>query len=135
MAYENLTTYTEVDPNSRITISATRSNFVGLQRDEDAYVYSDKGVNYFSGDFEHLIDIYLDSTSDGSTIVYWALENVVDDWAGMQAGGGDALDIMFWTGAASEMRLYLHETVAGTTYADYYQIALDTLYYLTIKRD
>ena len=47
MAVEDFTTYTEVDPNSRITVSSTKVTWASVQRDEDAYVYKDKGVNYF----------------------------------------------------------------------------------------
>ena len=59
MAIENFTTYTEVDPNNKLTVTSTKITAVDLDRDEDAYVYKDFGANNFSRldvDFEWRIE-------------------------------------------------------------------------------
>jgi hypothetical protein len=47
----DLTAFTEVDPNSRIVVDSIRSEFTGLTRNEDAYVYKDYGIDNYD-DFE-----------------------------------------------------------------------------------
>jgi len=48
---QDLTSYTEVDPNSRIAVTANRVTATNLTRNEDAYVYKDMGIDYFAGSF------------------------------------------------------------------------------------
>jgi hypothetical protein len=134
MATEDLTTYTEVDPNSRITRTATRSTYAALQRDEDAYVYKDKGAAHFSGDFEHLIAVYLDETTQGGLVGIWGLANLVDDTGGIRTASGDEL-IAFLFDSGGVRYIFLQEVLAGTAYTDLHTISLDTSYYLKIKRD
>ncbi|MFX0084272.1 MAG: hypothetical protein ACFFAU_01260 [Candidatus Hodarchaeota archaeon] len=61
MAYENLTTYTEVDPNTKWSQTTTRSSFTQVQGDDTGYVYKDYGADYFT-DFEHFFDVRIDNT-------------------------------------------------------------------------
>lgn len=70
MVYEDFTTYTEVDPNTRLTQIAARSSYTGLKRgDGDTYLYKDYGAGYFglseTIEFTHEITD-LDSTSSSS---------------------------------------------------------------------
>jgi len=46
MDTEDLTTYTEVDPNGHIDATAARCTMTGIGHDEDAYRYRDKGVDH-----------------------------------------------------------------------------------------
>ena len=94
MVYEDFTAFTEVDPNSRFVATASRITFTGLQRDETAYVYKDKGVDFFDGDFEHQFNVHITAGSGASPNALnevWALGNVLDDRKGIQDGGGDLL--------------------------------------------
>jgi len=134
MAVENLTTYTEVDPNSRITKTATRSSYAGLTQNEDAYIYKDKGVGHFNGDFEHLIDVYLDASDEFGIVVVWGLANLVDDLGGIALASGDELSVYFFYNGADRI-LRLRELVGGISYITNYIVSLDTPYYLKIKRD
>lgn len=135
MATEDLTTYTEVDPNSHITVITTRSTFANLDRNEDAYVYDDKGVGHFDGDYEHLIDVYLDSSDVDAHVIVWGLANLVDDARGIDDAGGDEHLVRF-TRSHAGYWLRMDEMYAGTEYAgSAYGISLDTTYYLKIKRD
>lgn len=80
MATEDFTAYTEVDPNSRITVTSSRVTWASLPRNEDAYVYADKGVGHFAGDFEHLLTIRDEMSGDATGLVaFYVLANAVDD--------------------------------------------------------
>lgn len=74
---ENLTTYTEVDPNGHISVSASRVTLNDLDRDENAYLRKDFGAGYFNK-----IDIsfafYLASTSYGACLANVCLSNSDD---------------------------------------------------------
>jgi hypothetical protein len=74
---ENLTTYTEVDPNGHISVSASRVTLAGLTRDESARLYKDFGAGHFNK-----IDIsfafYLSSTSQNDCMVTTGLSNTSD---------------------------------------------------------
>jgi len=68
--YEDLLTFTEVDPNSDITITKYVCTFDTMQRGVAAYVYKDYGVGYF-GDFEIEFEaIATVQQSNVSTIVF-----------------------------------------------------------------
>lgn len=134
MATENFTTYTEVDPNSHITVtSAAQINFAGLAKNEDAYCYSDKGVAHFSGDFEHLAEIQMTSDvgTDG-TGGFITLSNIVDDIQGIKTASGDALYCRWEEGGAT---LYVWEDIAGTSYFSSYAGSYATPYYIKFERD
>ena len=50
-AYENFTTYTEVDEDGDITITSSKIDWVTMRRDAETYVWKDFSGDYF-GDFE-----------------------------------------------------------------------------------
>jgi hypothetical protein len=123
---EDLTTYTEVDPNSRITVTSARSTFTGLTRNEDAYVYKDFGAFYF-GDFEIYADVRLNSGSENDSLVgIIGLSNTVNDWDDWGAG----LSVHFMK-AGGNNYLVLFE-IGGSN--DFYVISGDTTYYVTFER-
>jgi len=135
MAKENFTTYEETDPNTRITKTTDRVSYVNLSRAEDAYVYKDKGVDHFDGDFEHLITIYNDASTYKSVVAIWALANLVDDFAGISAANGDELAVVQQV-YENSVRINFREYIEGAFYNTTWTGAnLDTPYYLRIKRD
>jgi hypothetical protein len=74
---DNLLTYTEVDPNSDITLTADKAEFDTMQQVANSYVYKDFGVDYF-GDFE--VDFEAEITySDASVpqVVLCAFSNTI----------------------------------------------------------
>lgn len=134
MAAENFTTYTEVDPNSHITVtSAARIDFAGLAKNEDAWCSSDKGVGHFASDFEHLAEIQMTSSAgtDG-TAGFITLSNILDDIQGIKTASGDALYCRWEEGGAT---LYVWEDIAGTSYFSSYVGSYATPYYIKFKRD
>ena len=79
MAIENFTTYTEVDPNAHIGVAAAKLDIDGMTRDEEAYVYDDKGAAHFGATFEHDFDVTPQAITNSPIAVCWAVSNVVDD--------------------------------------------------------
>lgn len=54
---QDLTTYSIYpDPLVYTTVTSARATIASLPRNVDEYVYADKGVNHFDGDFEHLLE-------------------------------------------------------------------------------
>ena len=136
---EDFTLYTEVDPNSRLSVTANRVAASGLQGNEDAYVYSDKGIDYFGEDFRAQFTVLVNATpANGSCTIFFGLANLIDDVNGIVAASGDELFVTVRKVAAPAplLRLYLDEVNAGTWYqSNYYGIGYNTPYYLKVVRD
>jgi hypothetical protein len=133
MGLENFTTYTEVDPGGNFTVTAPKIVTTLLPRDVDAYVYDDKGVGHFDGNFDHLVDSKVVSGPTNYTMHFWHLANVVDDWWGQFAGNKDFLGL-YWVTTASSIRLI--ECDGGTLYTDSsLALSFNTYYYFIISRD
>lgn len=130
MAVENFTTYTETDPNSKITVAATKVTFANMSEDADIHVYKDKGEGFFSGDFT--INLTVSRTTDqGGDVVLCTLANLVDDALAIKGVSGDYLGILM---EAMDLRLY--EVDGGSSHSSStYNITKDTVYYLTFSRD
>ena len=134
MATEDFTTYTEVDPNTHITKTASKITWAGLSAVEDAYVYKDFGVNYFNGDFTHLITAKLTAATADGRAYLWALTNAVNDMKGIEDAGDSYLAIFLY-GTGSAYNLYIEECNSGSIGQDSSVILLNTIYYLKIVRD
>jgi hypothetical protein len=137
MATENFIGYTETDPDTVITVAASKVSWVQLERNSDAYVYDDKGAAHFGGDFDHKLDVQITTgIADGGAGGFWALTNSVNDWAGLVTASADGLRVYWYRGAGPVYYIGLTELDAGTEYEDSWNGAsLDTTYYLRIKRD
>jgi len=132
MAVEDFTTYTEVDPNDHITVTASKVTWTNLNRDEDAYVYKDMGVDHFDGDFEHLLEMQLDSTGGSYNIpaLVWGVSNDIDDIESWTSG---LLCRQALNANDPTERCAIDEKEGGVS--DQVSIAASTPYYLKIKRD
>lgn len=140
---ENFTSFTEVDPNSKITKTASTITVAALSRNEDAYVYKDFDVDYFLGNFE--IDFALNVGSYGglgSGVGYLiAMSNAVEElrwlylnratehfWyvyiASALGGGNVQIGIQFYNGGDPPVN-----DLTG------YILSQGTDYYVTVKRD
>jgi hypothetical protein len=75
---EDLTTYTEVDPNGRYTVTRHKVDMAALTRNEAASVYTDKGAGNIAT-FEHQGDFIVTADADLADAVFWGVSNVVDD--------------------------------------------------------
>jgi|APSaa5957512535_1039671.scaffolds.fasta_scaffold28984_2 hypothetical protein len=131
MALENFTTYTEADPNNKITITSTKVDVAALVNSDNAWVVDDKGAGNFDGDFEHLFELYT-SSSGGNEPGHWAMANAVNDRDGLKGGSED----YFYAWSYRGSQIGLDEYDNGTNYQDFWGSASgSTLYYMTVERD
>jgi hypothetical protein len=138
MAVFDLNTFTEVDPNNHLSISANYTgNFVGLDRDEDAYFYYAPGVNLYSGPFKFHFRIYIVKTSSfiNSYCFPFTLSNVLDD-AYYLSQNEDFIGVkLYYDSGASDILLSTFECYDGTTNASgTYTLADTTIYYCELER-
>lgn len=127
MAYEDPTTYIEVDPNSHIEETITRVTATTLARNESAYLYKDFGSDYF-GNFTHFFQGRLSSVSDpNSVLILWGLSNTVANTQGWGTGL-----FVFFLYDSGQYKLYIQEV--GQSPQGAYVISLNTTYYFTLKR-
>ncbi len=122
--------YTEVDASTRLTVTATKITAVDCDRDIDAYVYKDFGVDYFNA-----LNTYFEVYQSSATLLYGDIANIgfsntvnaVDAWESTSISAQ-------WNRAASVpyYRFYLVRGAQAAT--DYYIAAQDTLYYCTMSR-
>jgi len=130
---EDFTGYTEVDTGAVLTVTSDTVAFSSMARDNSAYVYDDKGVGHFDGDFEHLLDTICSSVTDVAWYCVWMVSNdassyanhVTNDYdlhAARWKGDTRAFSIIEWNGASAT-------TDTSTT------LSTGTRYYLKVKRD
>ncbi len=136
MAIEDFGTYTEVDPNSRVTVATRRVTHTALDRNETAYVYKDKGAAFFSGDFVQLITVFMTALSNGSVVFAWGVANTLNDFRTIKDASGNWLGIsLVGTGAGVVPTIVLGENDGGSVFTDSFPGSLATPYYLKIVRD
>jgi len=129
---EDFTTYTEIDPENGVTVTPLEVSFSGVNfRGTDTYVYSDKGINHFDGDFEHLLTAQISSIGTYALPIVWMLANTVDNKRGMLDSNEDFLLLEFY-----QTQLRIQECVNGIEYEDVWTAAsVGTTYYVKLVRD
>ncbi len=138
-AYENFATYTVVESDpAHITVSTITVNFTDIPRNGDEYVYKDFGAAYFSGDFQHDIDVTVSAGTNGTNgLVYlWALGTHYDDAkAILDSTTKDEIGLIYYGGGGSPV-FALKEINNGsiTTSALTPGFTYGTPYYIRIKR-
>jgi hypothetical protein len=141
---ENYTTYTEVDPSSILAILSATSVELNASTtlNQNAYIYKDLGVNYFSGNFEHTFahNLRVKNTGHWEVCFPWQLKNVIENtfitfnspWTSMFG------HMQYFHPTVDDQMNDVFEVVAGVgTYADAWSTNSKTgiLYYFTITRD
>ncbi len=125
---ENLSTYTEVDPNNKLTVTALKALAAQADRDENVYLYKDKDANFFDAldiDFE----IYIASTSDIGGQGGMAISNTVSTIKGF------AVTDVSVIARKDDVTVYVIGLYRGYLVAtDSYTCAANTLYYCTLSR-
>jgi len=130
MAEEDLTTYTESDPSSRLKVYSDSITVTNARRKENYYVVKDFGADYFNGlDIDFQLH-YLSTSSVGSLLGALGLSSTLN----YQASWGETTSIFICTVATTastlEMRLYRGYDSA----MDSISISADTTYYCTLSR-
>lgn len=134
MATLDLTTFTETDPNSKITVTSTKADWSALSTTDSARVFYDFGAAFFNGNFEHLWEAYVNSgTTDGTGGYGWALANVNT----LHAADGETVQrINVRLQDEGAARINLQETFGtGQSYQDFDALSYNTLYYCKTIRD
>ena len=129
---EVISAYTEVDPQSKLTLAAARVTWANGNTDT-TYISKDYGANHFTGNFRHTFDFRLSSKTGGNGHMLWALSNYLGD-AYWDRGSSNSLGVFFY-GANGIM---IAECAGGTfasTYPTVFQPEVDTTYYCTVRRD
>ena len=129
---QDLTTYTEVDPSTNITVTAARVTATTLARSTAARVVKDFGADYFSGAFVVDFDVRITAETTGAT----ALLCMLSDTAGTLNSVGAACGMSYYFGGGSDRRLSAVEKAGGVVYTPAWSVAaLSTTYYLRLRRD
>ena len=127
--YEDFTTYTEVDPNSRISVTSSRVAVAAMPRGDVAYVYKDFGAGHFAGNFSIDFDLFSDSGASGSLWSPCMLANVV----GVSASATDRLLVDCYSVGPRLIRIV--ESVGGSLSVDSALLNDDQTYYCRFTRD
>ncbi len=139
MAFEDFTTYTEVDPGDiRIEVTNRRVTWTILRRNVEGYVYKDKGVANYDGNFVFLLTFRVTGGNAGGLARFWALANLVDDATGIRTANGDAIYAPIKRHDQTDQpRISIEEIDGGTVYTSGggFDISDDTDYYIAIERD
>jgi hypothetical protein len=75
MANENLLDYTEVDPNSHLTVTSARCTYAGVHMDEKCYLYDDKGIGGIDDFTGHTFEWDWNQNSDDFRCAIYGITN------------------------------------------------------------
>lgn len=132
MAYEDLTTFTEQDPNNNW--SQTSSRNTGSPRgNETSYVYKDYGASFF-GNYEHDIDIRCTQMFTSRSMMIWGVSDNISNYNGLSKG--QILRFNYDTVKTGTRVIWLEDREAGfnANSNPYYAISLNTTYYIRVSR-
>ena len=132
-ALEDLTTYTESDPDSAITVTSTRSTFTNIQsRAHTSYVYKDYGAAHFT-DFIHRFTVFVSSASTTSMLVPWMMTNTAaQDFK--DAENANVGQVIYLYRDGSNVDYIGIEDEANDNGASWSGFVLNTIYYLEVQR-
>lgn len=129
-ANEDFTTFTEVDGSGVLTVTPSKITGVNVDRDLDAYVSKDKGVdNYNKIDIN--FELFMDSASVDNTETNGAIALTVSAVGDItNFGTSDIVVISREFSGPNTIRLWRGNKVAEDTFT----MSLDTIYYCTLLR-
>jgi len=134
---EDFTTFTEVDPETCITVSADTVDVNDIDQDHDAYVYADKGIGHFGITFEHDVAAKPIGLGRDDRGHFWNVSNTVDDAKALWDDNREALQAFFrcWNASGVDKAIYIFECSAhdsDATSSPFWSVG--TTYYFTIER-
>jgi len=137
--FEDFMTYTELDPENSVTVTPNEIDFAHVNsRGTDTMVYEDMGIDYFSGDFEHLFTAGITSADTYALPTVWMLSNTVDDMYDLALANQGFLEVDFYQHWDGYLCVQLHERTegAGAVYEDVWTgSSAGVTYYFKVKRD
>lgn len=132
---EDFTTYTEQDPNNRLTVSTYAVTASNLTIGESAWLVKDYGNAAFGEQFQHKFRFRFDNV--GVVPVYadvWAVSNVIADGYTWFNNRQQALNAFLYRDTTAT-RIYLRDSEDGSNDQGYVNIALATDYYASVVRN
>lgn len=104
-AVEDFSTYTEVDSNSRITVTSTRASR-SIYQTNTGYVYKDFGADYFD-EFTHQFTTNFNTYANYyQRNTYWAVSDSADSQYGTLLGEDKGLAVLYGYYGASYVWIY-----------------------------
>ena len=133
MPKENFNGYVKYDPNNHINIASSTHVDFNAYRNEDAWLYDDKGIDHF-GDFTHHIDVKFVSSFDLNTVCpFWGLTNIVNDYLDILLANEESIWLYLRKTGTGNYVIKMCESCDGSLYQTPDQaISLGTWYYLKI---
>lgn len=133
MAYENFEDFTEIDPDSELTVDSDTVHIINQNFDADSRVYKDYGVDHFDGDITHkfellVTDIYATTGTEGTGL--WALSNTPGG-EGAFANDDALFRILLWNSGTFKLQIRLHD---GSKQDNSATLSKDIRYYITVTR-
>ena len=132
MATEDFTSYTEVDEDADITVTASKCDVSTMRRDALSYVRFDYGENYFTNFESHVTVGAGAETDDNANVGVWALSNGSNTEEQMSTNGEGIKVYWYYEAASGGLQLYL--TDFDSANEDLSVLAASTPYYLIIRR-
>jgi len=132
--YENWLLYTETDLNSHLNVTQNHLDFKAY-RNEDCYLYYDKGINHFEN-FSHLLDVTKvdHGTQAWGQNIIWLLSNAVNDIKGLRDSNETCIYITVVFDGGNN-RVYLSEAFNNSAYeSNRFYMTEGTEYYLEINK-
>lgn len=133
--YEDLTTYTEVDPSSQLAVTSATATATALSRNTSTYLYKDFGAAYFAGDFSFDFECKIvDFSANYAGCLTMALNNAVQDYQAAYNAAGYVQGV--YVAYSSGCQIFLHELHAGSQYnSGTFGATANTNYYMTFRRN
>jgi hypothetical protein len=97
---EDLTTYTEYDPSSDLTVTSTSVAFDTVARTAEGYVVYDFGASYFD-DWEVQFDFVVSAVTGQTACAFGAFSNTLGDMADIMAANDGYTCNFYWPGGGS----------------------------------
>jgi len=131
LAYEDYTTYDEVDPDSDITVAASQLTITSIPKVVVAHLTDDKGVNHF-GDFEHLVNIKPITFDNSSGVIVWGISDTYFTLSAMRTAD-EGINVLVFQSTPGVKSINLEDSTNDNT-DGFEEWVNDTFYYLTINR-
>jgi hypothetical protein len=136
VVYEDLTTFTEIDPTDVLAVAADDITFTGLTRLTTTYVYKDFGADYFA-DFSINFEYKVTANSSGGLNfngMFIALSNSIGEREAIRTANGNIQGLLCGNSGASRF-IGLCETKNGANVASaFFTPALNVNYFCTLAR-
>jgi hypothetical protein len=133
MAYEDFTTYTEVDSGDDIDVTASRITFTTITENAVSWVVKDKEANHFSTDFSHLVEVKSTAEVNG-VLAICMLANMIGTVQDIADASEDSV-FLFLNWGTADFRLLICNAGSFVALDDSLTINLNTQYYITSTVD